>query len=57
MLTFTQQCKDNREGWRELAEIMEEKNQRVVSLLELYARAPERYTVTLEQAKKYQRYV
>ncbi|PVF92053.1 TPR-like protein [Serendipita vermifera] len=48
-------CKDNREGWREIAEIMQDKNQRVISLLELYAQAPEKYKNVLEQANKYQR--
>ncbi|CAG8626182.1 15534_t:CDS:2, partial [Acaulospora colombiana] len=49
-------CKDNRERWRDLAEIMEEKNQRVVSLLGLYAQAPGRYVGALDQANRYQRY-
>jgi hypothetical protein len=45
----------NRDGWRELAEIMQDKNRRVVSLLGLYAQAPENYGDILEQANKYQK--
>ncbi|PVF91123.1 hypothetical protein CPB86DRAFT_792264, partial [Serendipita vermifera] len=55
VLETVRRCKDNREGWRELAEIMQDKNQRVISLLELYAQAPEKYEDVLEQASKYQR--
>ncbi|PVF92083.1 hypothetical protein CPB86DRAFT_239746 [Serendipita vermifera] len=55
VLETIRRCKDNRDGWRELAEIMQDKNQRVVSLLGLYAQAPEKYEDVLEQANKYQR--
>ncbi|PVF99244.1 TPR-like protein [Serendipita vermifera] len=48
-------CKDTRGGWRELAEIMQDKNQRVISLLGLYAQAPEKYADVMEQANKYQK--
>lgn len=48
-------CKENRDGWRELAEIIQEKNQRVISLLGLLAQAPEQYAAGLEHANKYQK--
>jgi hypothetical protein len=35
--------------------MMQDKNRRVISLLGLYAQAPERYTDVLEQAEKYQK--
>ncbi|PVF99230.1 TPR-like protein [Serendipita vermifera] len=54
VLETIQTCQSNREGWSELAEIMRDKNRRVVSLLELYAQAPEKYKDLLEQANKYQ---
>jgi hypothetical protein len=34
---------------------MQDKNRRVVSLLGLYAQAPEKYEDVLEQANKYQK--
>ncbi|PVF91549.1 hypothetical protein CPB86DRAFT_878456 [Serendipita vermifera] len=55
VLETIKRCKENREKWQELAEILEEKNQRVVSLLGLYAQAPEKYVGALEQANRYQR--
>jgi hypothetical protein len=36
---------------------MQDKNQRVISLLELYARDPDKNQSVLEQANKYQMYV
>jgi hypothetical protein len=36
---------------------MQDKNQRVISLLELYAQDPDKNTNVLEQANKYQMYV
>jgi hypothetical protein len=36
---------------------MQDKNQRVISLLELYAQDPDRDIDVLEQANKYQMYV
>ncbi|PVF99247.1 hypothetical protein CPB86DRAFT_299159, partial [Serendipita vermifera] len=55
VLETIRRCKDNRDGWRELAEIMQDKNQRVTSLLGVYAQAPEKYEDVLEQAIKYQK--
>ncbi|PVF91547.1 hypothetical protein CPB86DRAFT_830534 [Serendipita vermifera] len=55
VLENIKRCKENRERWRELAEIMEEKNQRVISLLGLYAQSPQKYTNALEQVNRYQR--
>ncbi|PVF99235.1 TPR-like protein [Serendipita vermifera] len=53
-LETIRKCNHNRDGWRELAEIIQDKNQRVTSLLGLYAQAPDRYADVLEQANKYQ---
>jgi hypothetical protein len=36
---------------------MQDKNQRVISLLELYAQSPDKSSNVLEQANKYQMYV
>ncbi|CAG8771064.1 10353_t:CDS:2, partial [Acaulospora colombiana] len=55
VLEAVKMCKNNREGWRELAEIMEDKNQSVISLLELYGQAPEENERILKQANKYQK--
>ncbi|CAG8607665.1 5766_t:CDS:2, partial [Acaulospora colombiana] len=54
VLETIRKCKGNRDGWRELAEIIQEKNQRVISLLRLYSEAPDKYNDVLEQANKYQ---
>ncbi|PVF94730.1 hypothetical protein CPB86DRAFT_740055 [Serendipita vermifera] len=55
VLESIKRCKNNREGWRELAEIIQDKNQRVISLLELYSKAPGKYRDILEQAARYQK--
>ncbi|PVF90787.1 hypothetical protein CPB86DRAFT_803301, partial [Serendipita vermifera] len=48
-------CEDNREGWRERAEVMEEENWRIASLLRLYPQEHKRCTGALDQANKYLR--
>ncbi|PVF99249.1 TPR-like protein [Serendipita vermifera] len=55
VLENIKRCKENRHGWRELAEIMQDKNYLVIRLLGLYAQAPEKYADALEQANQYQK--
>lgn len=50
VLENIKRCKENRHGWRELAEIMQDKNHLVIRLLGFYAQAPEKYADALEQA-------
>ncbi|PVF99231.1 hypothetical protein CPB86DRAFT_848211 [Serendipita vermifera] len=55
VLEIVKRCKENRDGWRNLAEVMQEKNQSVISLLDLYRQAPQDYELLLEQANRYQK--
>ncbi|PVF99233.1 hypothetical protein CPB86DRAFT_814029 [Serendipita vermifera] len=55
ILETIRRCRDNRDGWRELDEIMQDKNQRAISLLEWYTQAPEKHKEIIEQANKYQK--
>ncbi|KAG8756455.1 hypothetical protein FRC14_003048 [Serendipita sp. 396] len=54
ILETVKQCKENREAWEELVEIMTEKNECISGLLRLYEKAPNKYPSAEKQAKKYQ---
>ncbi|PVF92051.1 TPR-like protein [Serendipita vermifera] len=55
VLETVKKCKDGRNEWRDFAEVMQEKNQSIISLLDLYREAPQDYERILEQANRYQK--
>ncbi|KAG8818906.1 hypothetical protein FRC18_012275 [Serendipita sp. 400] len=55
ILQLAKLCKENREGWEKLSDMMREKNESIKALLDLYSKAQEEYPSTERQAKEYQR--
>ncbi|KAG8793400.1 hypothetical protein FRC16_010962, partial [Serendipita sp. 398] len=55
ILQLVKRCKENREGWEKLSDIMKEKNESILALLELYSKAPVEYPSAERQAREYQR--
>ncbi|KAG8783010.1 hypothetical protein FRC15_005920 [Serendipita sp. 397] len=54
ILQLVKRCKENREGWEKLSDIMKEKNDSILALLELYSKAPVEYPSAERQAGEYQ---
>ncbi|KAG8782587.1 hypothetical protein FRC20_011914 [Serendipita sp. 405] len=54
ILQLAKRCKENRESWEKLADMMKEKNESIIALLDLYSKAPAEYPSAGRQAKEYQ---
>ncbi|KAG8819827.1 hypothetical protein FRC19_009499, partial [Serendipita sp. 401] len=55
ILQLAKRCKENREGWEKLSDMMKEKNESMLGLLELYSKSPVEYPSAERQAREYQR--
>ncbi|KAG8802011.1 hypothetical protein FRC17_006509, partial [Serendipita sp. 399] len=55
VLILQLRCKDNRDGWGRLADIVREKSDSILVLVELYAKAPSEYPSAERHVKEYQR--
>ncbi|KAG8809787.1 hypothetical protein FRC17_003244 [Serendipita sp. 399] len=56
ILQLAKRCKENREGWEKLAIVIQEKNESITALIQLYAKAPSQYPSAQRHASEYQRY-
>ncbi|KAG8799241.1 hypothetical protein FRC17_007189, partial [Serendipita sp. 399] len=55
ILRLIKRCKKDGGDWEKLAAVLEEKNDLITTLLNAYAKLPERYPNTETQATEYQR--
>ncbi|KAG8834847.1 hypothetical protein FRC17_006779, partial [Serendipita sp. 399] len=56
ILQLAKRCKENREGWEKLAIVVQEKNESITVLIQLYAKAPSQYPSAQRHASEYQQY-
>ncbi|KAG8820176.1 hypothetical protein FRC18_011809 [Serendipita sp. 400] len=55
ILQLVKLCKENREGWERLSDIMREKTETILALLKLYSNSPVEYPSVERHAREYQR--